>query len=99
MFVVSCCAVLCCAVYGWMLERMPSMRNIQVCNALFAMGKLNLYNAELCDSLLKVCMSGFWAARVYGSGRLGMECWSPFCLCLASRGASQGTGNMGYRPY
>jgi hypothetical protein len=37
-----------------MLERMPTMKSVQVCNALFAMGKLNLYNAELCDALLQV---------------------------------------------
>lgn len=44
------------AVYGWMLERMPTMRAIQVCNAVFAMGRLNLYNAELMDALLQVRM-------------------------------------------
>lgn len=46
------------SVYGWLLERMPTMKSMQVCNAVFAMGKLNLYNAELCDALLQVRQAG-----------------------------------------
>lgn len=64
---LSACVAL--AVYGWMLERMPTMRNIQVCNALFAMGKLNLYNAELCDALLQVRSSSSGPGRS-GQGRV-----------------------------
>jgi hypothetical protein len=83
-----CCA--CCvpsgsaAVYGWMLERMPTMKSVQICNALFAMGKLNLYNAELCDALLQV------------RGRKVVQCaqachgmslaWQHACMRLLSTG-------------
>jgi hypothetical protein len=45
-----------------MLERMPTMRAIQVCNAVFAMGRLNLYNAELMDALLQVRLHAALAA-------------------------------------
>lgn len=41
------------SVFGWMLERMPTMKPMQVTNAIFAIGRLNLYNAELMDALLQ----------------------------------------------
>jgi hypothetical protein len=46
--------LLCCAVYGWMLERISRFKGQQVANAILAIGKLNLYNAELVDALLQV---------------------------------------------
>lgn len=39
------------------------MRAIQVCNAVFAMGRLNLYNAELMDALLQVRVHAAVAAE------------------------------------
>lgn len=42
------------AVYGWMMDRMPRFRARQTAGALFAVGKLNLYNAELVGALLEV---------------------------------------------
>lgn len=40
------------SVYGWMLERMGTMNNMQLCGAVFAMGMLNLYNGELLEALM-----------------------------------------------
>lgn len=80
-----CCVVLCFVsrpllrlpflitspVYGWLLERLPTMKSMQVCNAVFAMGKLNLYNAELCDALLQVRERGEEARTC---------AWLPVCI-------------------
>jgi hypothetical protein len=37
-----------------MLDRLPTFKPRQFGNAVFAIGKLNLYNAELVDALLAV---------------------------------------------
>ena len=42
------------AVYGWMMDRMPRIRVRQISGAIFAIGRLNLYNAELVGALLEV---------------------------------------------
>jgi hypothetical protein len=72
-----------------MLERMPTMKSVQICNALFAMGKLNLYNAELCDALLQVrgrkvvqCASSFQARRHWSGSRRACVCSAQAGLCV-----------------
>jgi hypothetical protein len=42
------------AVYGWMMDRMPRFRARQVSGALYAISRLNLYNAELVGALVQV---------------------------------------------
>eukprot|EP00878_Enallax_costatus_P022701 GHUV01024104.1.p1 GENE.GHUV01024104.1~~GHUV01024104.1.p1 ORF type:complete len:535 (+),score=144.39 GHUV01024104.1:216-1820(+) len=41
------------SVYGWMMDRMPRCRSRQISGAIFAIGRLNLYNAELVGALLE----------------------------------------------
>ncbi|KAF8069526.1 hypothetical protein HT031_001643 [Scenedesmus sp. PABB004] len=40
------------SVYGWMMERMPRFRPRQVSSGLYAISRLDLYNAELVDALV-----------------------------------------------
>jgi hypothetical protein len=42
------------AVYGWVMDKMPQLKPKQISGALHAIGKLNLYNAELVGALVQV---------------------------------------------
>lgn len=41
-------------VYGWIMDRLPRFRSRQVSGCVFAVGRLNLYNAELVGALMQV---------------------------------------------
>ncbi|KAF6265374.1 hypothetical protein COO60DRAFT_1042114 [Scenedesmus sp. NREL 46B-D3] len=44
------------SVYGWMMDRLPRFRGRQISGALYAISRLNLYNAELVGALVQASL-------------------------------------------
>eukprot|EP00879_Flechtneria_rotunda_P009263 GHRR01009697.1.p1 GENE.GHRR01009697.1~~GHRR01009697.1.p1 ORF type:complete len:445 (+),score=178.50 GHRR01009697.1:141-1337(+) len=44
------------SVYGWMMDRLPRFRGRQISGAVYAISRLNLYNAELVGALIQAAV-------------------------------------------